>query len=301
MLWEHSYQINTLYPCCLTKGSSLWLYRWSVLLVLGCQNNSYWLIVICCLFVRHVAFVTWCSFTSHCEVARRYDPSRSIRCAQTHCPVPVDALSKHGISARPAAFWMTTCDVTETGCAHQGLAFAQSLPNCRSHCPKHPRTASCQWENCADHLRAHGIRPRRLLLPRHRRERLQWSQNHQTVGSCTIHWRIAGSPFSSWLLWRKTKVCRRIGDRYRNGCISQLQENTRPHVARVAMDFIGHQNIQVMEYRPCRQIWIQLSMSGTKWTVVYGSALTHFALCENCVKLSVRCGQTSHRPSWVIW
>ena len=43
-----------------------------------------------------------------------------------------------------------------------------------------------------DHLRAHGIRPRRpcvrrLLLPRHRRERLQWSQNHQTVESCTIH------------------------------------------------------------------------------------------------------------------
>ena len=43
-----------------------------------------------------------------------------------------------------------TSDVTAAGCVYQGRAFVQSLPNCRSHCPDYPRTASYQWENCAE-------------------------------------------------------------------------------------------------------------------------------------------------------
>ena len=91
--------------------------------------------------------------SDHWDVARRCDPGwccKSIWCAQAHCSVPVDTLLRHRISSRPAAFWTASCDVTGAGCLHQGRAFAQSLPNYQSHCPYHPRTASYQWENCAE-------------------------------------------------------------------------------------------------------------------------------------------------------
>ena len=79
------------------------------------------------------------------------------------------------------------------------------------------------------------------------------------------------------------------------------QSNAGPHVAHNVMDFLHHQNIQVWNGRPCHQIWVQFNMSGMKWTVVCSIAVARLSRYGNWEKLSVRCGRTSHRPSWQTW
>ena len=72
-----------------------------------------------------------------------------------------------------------------------------------------PDCAVSVGQTVRNHLHGHGIRcgtpwVRPLLLPRHRRAWLPWSQNHQRwrLGICTLHRWFA---FSSWWLWRTTK------------------------------------------------------------------------------------------------
>lgn len=178
-------------------------------------------------------------------------------------------------------------------------------------------------------LRDYGIRPRRpcvrpLLQPRHRQARLQWSRNH-------LRWRLAqwqGILFTDESRFHldgsdgRQRVYRRVGERYRDQCISQRryygggsvmvwggitahgrtplvlvegnlnaqryrdevlrphvvpfirgqarhmtlqQDNARPHVARVAMDFLRQENVQVMEWpamspdlAPIEHVWDEM-------------------------------------------
>ena len=91
--------------------------------------------------MRSNAFVIWCSFTGHWDVARRYDAGSrcwSICCIQEHCPVPVHTLSRYGNGARPYLFQVATCDVTGTMGLHQGHALTQSLSDSLKHLEAFP-------------------------------------------------------------------------------------------------------------------------------------------------------------------
>ena len=303
MLCEHSCEINTLYPCRSTRGCSIWL------LSLKCSVGLR-------LSEKHMPCLT---------LDARL---RAMGCCKEGRPKPmlqIDLVRKDTdwylwtryqdtglVQDRLCSGWLS---VTEVGCVHQGRAFAQSLPNCWSHCPDHTCTASHQWENCAEPPTC--IRPRRpcvrsLLLLRHRMATMVTKPSEMEtyrVGSYTLDQCIA---FLSWCLWRTTKgpssywgtllgrlhfpttslqwwQCHGMGlgvggitahgrtchlslvildgnfngQQYRDEVLRQhvllfvqgqarirtlLQDNARPHVARIFRDFLRCQITQVMEW-----------------------------------------------------
>ena len=155
------------------------------------------------------------------------------------------------------------------GCC-KDLQFVQLLANCRSHCPDLLRTASYQLRTVRNRLRAHGIRLRRpcvrpLLLLRHRRARLQWSQSH-------YRWRL--------VLWEA--VLRHVSWR-----CSKITPDLTLHVLPWTFPVVR-----------ISRLWGE--MSGVKRTVC-SSAVTRLARCENWEKLYVMCGRTSHKPFWQTW
>ena len=80
------------------------------------------------------------------------------------------------------------------------------------------------------------------------------------------------------------------------------KDNARTYVHKLPCTFSAVRISRLWNGRPCHQIsGLKLSMSGMKWTVVCSSAVSRLARCENWEKLSVRCGRTSHRPSWQTW
>ena len=82
------------------------------------------------------------------------------------------------------------------------------------------------------------------------------------------------------------------------------------HCSKITPDFTLHVfalNFPVVRLsrlwngQPCHQIWLQLSLPWMKGTVVYGSAITCLARCENWAKLSRRFCMTFDRHSWQTW
>ena len=83
------------------------------------EKHLCWFIKTCFSFVWSAIFDTWCSFTGHWHVARRWDPGShcwSIKYTQERGPGPVDMLSRQGNGAGPATLWTATCDITGMRC-----------------------------------------------------------------------------------------------------------------------------------------------------------------------------------------
>lgn len=57
--------------------------------------------------------------------------------------------------------------------------------------------------------------------------------------------------------------------------ITLQQDNARPHVARVARDFLQQQNVEVLPWPAVSLTCRPLNIYGTKWNVVYAISLTH--------------------------
>ena len=99
--------------------------------------------------------------------------------------------------------------------------------------------------------------------------------------------------------WTTVAFCPSFEGRWVTLCCSKITPDLTLHVLSWTFSVVRISRLQ--NGRLCHQIWLQLSIFGMKWTVVCGSVITRLACWENCEKLSVRWGRTSHRPSWPTW
>ena len=162
-------------------------YRWSVLLVLGCRKNTFidlspFSVYLCniprlTLDARFRAIEMLQGGATQADVANQFGVHRhTVQSLWTRYQVMGLAHDRSG-SGRPGASSQRQ-DVYIRGVHlrnhyQSAEATAQIIPG---RCRVSGRTVQ-------NRLRAHGIRPHRpcvrpLLLLRHRRARLQWSQNH---------------------------------------------------------------------------------------------------------------------------
>ena len=79
------------------------------------------------------------------------------------------------------------------------------------------------------------------------------------------------------------------------------QENARPHTARVAMDYLEQNNINVLPCLPNRRTWIPLNTYGMSWINVCASDNLHLRPSINSAKCYNRNGEQYQETMWEIW
>jgi hypothetical protein len=79
------------------------------------------------------------------------------------------------------------------------------------------------------------------------------------------------------------------------------QDNARPHTARVTMDYLEQNNINVLPWPSNRRTWIPLNTYGISWINVCASDNLHLRPSINSAKCCNRNGEQYQVTMWEIW